>query len=59
MKQNGMFLTRKDLAARWKVSIMTLRRRERARLINPIRLDGYLVRYRLDDILRVEADGGG
>ena len=58
MTQNNTLLTRKDLAARWKVSIETLKRRERARLIMPIRLDGRIVRYRMDDILRAETDGG-
>ena len=58
MTQDNTLLTRKDLAARWKVSIETVKRRERAKMISPIRLEGRIVRYRVDDVLRAEAEGG-
>jgi hypothetical protein len=50
-------LTRSELARRWKVSIETLKRRERARILRPVRLDGRVIRYRLRDVLRIEEDG--
>jgi hypothetical protein len=32
-------LTRRELADRWKVSIETIKRRERARVLRPLRLE--------------------
>jgi hypothetical protein len=49
-------LTRLELARRWKVSIETLKRRERAK-IRPVRLDGRIIRYRMSDVLRIEEEG--
>jgi hypothetical protein len=54
-----MLLTRSELARRWKVSIETLKRRERARILRPVRLDGRVIRYRLSDVLRIEEEGYG
>jgi hypothetical protein len=50
-------LTRLELARRWKVSIGTLKRRERAKILYPVRLDGRVIRYRLSDVLRTEEEG--
>jgi hypothetical protein len=50
-------LTRSELAKRWKVSIETLKRRERARVLRPVRLDGRVIRYRMTDVLRIEKGG--
>jgi hypothetical protein len=52
-------LTRLELAHRWKVSIDTLRRRERTKILRPVRLDGRLIRYRMSDVLRIEEEGCG
>ena len=52
-------LTRLELARRWKVSIGTLKRRERARILRPVRLEGRVIRYRLRDVLRIEEEGYG
>ena len=52
-------LTRLELARRWKVSIETLKRRERARILRPVRLDGRVIRYRVSDVLRIEEGGYG
>jgi hypothetical protein len=52
-------LTRLELARRWKVSIGTLKRRERAMILRPVRLDGRVIRYRLSDVLRIEEEGCG
>jgi hypothetical protein len=54
-----MLLTRTELARRWKVSIETLKRRERAKILRPVRLDGRVIRYRLRDVLRIEEEGYG
>jgi len=50
-------LTRRDLANRWKVSIETIKRRERARVLRPLRLEGRIIRYRLSDVVRLEQEG--
>ena len=52
-------LTRLELSRRWKVSIDTLRRRERTRILRPVRLDGRIIRYRMSDVLRIEEEGYG
>ena len=49
-------LTRFDLARRWNVSIDTLIRRERTKILRPIRLDGRVIRYRMSDVLRIEEE---
>ena len=54
---DGDFLTRWDLARRWKVSIETIKRRERTNVLRPVRLDGRIVRYRLSDIRQIEQEG--
>jgi hypothetical protein len=50
-------LTRLELARRWKVSIETIKRRERAKILRPVRLDGRIIRYRMSDVLRIEEEG--
>jgi hypothetical protein len=51
-----VFLDRPRLADRWKCSIETIKRRERAGVLTAILL-GRLVRYRLSDIEAIEAAG--
>ncbi len=53
-ERDYILVSRAELARRWRVSVETLKRRERARILRPIRLDGRVVRYRWSDILRVE-----
>jgi hypothetical protein len=48
-------VTRRGLADRWQVSIETLKRRERCGILPVLKL-GRGVRYRLDDVERIEAD---
>jgi hypothetical protein len=50
-------LTRRELANRWKVSVETLKRRDRAKILRPIRLDGRIVRYRMSDVMKIEQEG--
>jgi hypothetical protein len=57
MAMDETLLTRSELAKRWKVSIETLKRRERAKVLRPVRLDGRVIRYRLRDVLRIEEEG--
>lgn len=49
------FITRRQVALRWQCSIMTLKRREAAGILNPYHL-GRGVRYRLADIEQVEEE---
>jgi hypothetical protein len=52
-------LTRLELARRWKVSIETVKRRERAKVLRPVRLNGRIIRYRMSDVLRIEEEAYG
>lgn len=55
-RHHGQFLlTRQQLSKRWEVSTETLKRREKAGVLNPLKL-GKLVRYRLADIEKIEAE---
>ena len=49
------FVTRRELADRWKLSVQTLKRRERSGLLRCLKL-GRGVRYRLSDVEHLEAD---
>jgi len=55
--QEDSLSTRRELARRWKVSIETLKRRERTKILRPMRLDGRIVRYRMSDVVRIEQEG--
>ena len=46
-------LTRKQLAKRWKCSTETVKRRERAGILQSLHFNGRNVRYRLEDIEKV------
>jgi hypothetical protein len=48
-------VTRRELSDRWKLSVETLKRRERNGLLPCLKL-GRGVRYRLSDVERLEAD---
>jgi hypothetical protein len=47
--------TRKELSDRWKLSVETLKRRERSGILPCLKL-GRGVRYRLSDVEHLEAD---
>ncbi len=47
-------ISRDQLAKRWSISKETIKRREREGLLNPIRFNQRLLRYRLEDIVAVE-----
>ncbi|HEY5812557.1 MAG TPA: hypothetical protein VIT23_07885 [Terrimicrobiaceae bacterium] len=52
---NIEFLTRNELARRWRVSTETIKRRERAGILPVLKL-GRRARYRLEDVTRIEAE---
>jgi hypothetical protein len=56
---DGALLTRRELAERWKVSIETVKRRDRIKMLRPTRLDGRVIRYRMSDVIRIEQEGYG
>lgn len=47
-------LDRRDLINRWNCSLATIKRREAAKSLSPIRIGKRIVRYRLSDILAFE-----
>ena len=53
---NQELISRDQLAKRWSVSKETIKRREREGLLNPIRFNQRLLRYRLEDILEIEQE---
>jgi len=50
-------LTRAELAERWKISEMTLKRREKEGLLQPIRFGGRSIRYSLKTVEKIEQEG--
>lgn len=52
-------LSRKQVAARWSVSRETIKRREAAGLLHPIRFSKRQLRYRLAEIVSVERGAAG
>ena len=57
--QPNKMIDRKQLAARWNVSIPTLKRMEKRGLLDIVSLSERVLRYRLEDIERMEADQKG
>ena len=51
-----ILITRKQLSARWCCCGMTLKRREAAGVLKAVRFNQRMLRYRLSDILRIEAE---
>lgn len=49
------FLKRRELAARWRCSGETIKRRQRSGLLNPIRLSKRLLLYKLSEVEALEA----
>ena len=50
-------ISRQSLCARWQVSEETLKRKERAQLLVPIRLSKRMVRYKMVQVLALENSG--
>jgi hypothetical protein len=53
-ERDNILMSRSELARRWRMPVESIKRRERSRMLRPIRLDGRVVRYRLSDVIRVE-----
>jgi predicted site-specific integrase-resolvase len=52
-------LSRRAVANRWQTSVETIKRREKAGVLKPIRFNQRLLRYKLSDIEALEAAAGG
>jgi hypothetical protein len=50
----AIFLTRQELAQRWRLSTREIIEREKRGVIRPFKFSYKVVRYKLEDILRVE-----
>ena len=51
-------VSRKELSERWGVSTETIKRRTREGMLEPLRFNQRLLRYRLSDIIRIELEAG-
>ena len=54
--QSDRLISRKELSDRWNLSIKTLTRRDKAGELRPLTLSANCVRYKLSDVLKIEAD---
>ena len=57
--QPNKMIDRKQLAARWNTSIATLKRMEKRGFLDIVPLSERVLRYRLEDIERIEAEQEG
>ena len=48
------FLSRAEIMRRWRVSVVTIKRREEQGILRPIRLSTHAIRYRLSDVVWAE-----
>ena len=48
------FLKRRELAARWRCSTETIKRKQRAGLLTPVRLSARMLLYKLSEIEALE-----
>jgi hypothetical protein len=51
-----VLLSRKQVANRWSVCTETVKRKERAGLLSPVRFNQRLTRYRLSDVITLEQE---
>jgi hypothetical protein len=56
LDKQDKFLKRRELAARWRCSGETIKRRQRSGLLHPIRLSQRLLLYKLSEIEALEAE---
>jgi len=59
LQPGEVLLSRRQIAERWGVSWMTIKRREQAGELTPVWFNCRRVRYRLDEVLRCEAAATG
>ena len=55
INDESLLLSRKDLAARWGCSIETIKRTEKRKGLRQVRIGPRTVRYRLADVIAIEA----
>jgi hypothetical protein len=53
-QKDEVLLSRKQVADRWSVSLETIKRREAAGVLQPLRFSARQVRYRLSDVVTAE-----
>lgn len=53
-QKSAQLLSRKSLTQRWGCCTQTLKRRERAGVLHPIRFNSRMLRYRLSEVLAIE-----
>jgi hypothetical protein len=53
------YISRPGLARRWKCHIESLKRREKKDLLHPIAFSARMIRYRMSEVLRLEAEAAG
>jgi CHAD domain-containing protein len=53
-QKEEILLSRKQVADRWSVSLETIKRREAAGVLHPLRFSARQVRYRLSDVVTAE-----
>jgi len=53
-QKDEVLLSRKQVADRWSVSLETIKRREAAGVLQPLRFSARQVRYRLSDVVSAE-----
>ena len=56
---NKQLISRRELAERWSCCIQTIKSREDAGILKPIRFGSRFWRYRLSDVLALETLQGG
>jgi hypothetical protein len=54
--EQGKFLKRTELAARWRCSVETIKRRQRSGLLNPVRLSQRSLLYLMSEIEQIERE---
>ena len=58
-QQSEQLLSRRALAQRWSCCNETIKRRERQGILKAIRFNTRLLRYRLSEVIAIEAAAGG
>jgi hypothetical protein len=57
--ESDQLISRRALALRWGVSVETIKRRQRDGILRAIRFNERLLRYKLRDVVAIEASAGG
>jgi DNA-binding transcriptional regulator PaaX len=52
--KDDMLISRAEVMRRWRISIESVKRREKEGVLRPVRIGWRAVRYRLSDVVRAE-----